>query len=141
MAKKRDNNPGNQNTAWDEAGLSKLTREKLLEIAREFGIGFSDNPADEEIIKAILEAQKEDSEPSQEDPDKPPENPPPPSPAEKSGKEEAGKGNVRIKNESCKNGKVFLGNGKLAEFDADGIAEIEADQAERLLKIPGYEKV
>jgi hypothetical protein len=140
MAKKKDNDPGNQNTAWDEAGLSNLTREKLLEIAKEFEIAF-DGATDEQIIKAILEAQKEDSEPSQEDPDKPPENPPPPPPAEKSGKEEAGKGNVRIKNESCKNGKIFLGNGKLAEFDADGIAEIEADQVERLLRIPGYEKL
>jgi hypothetical protein len=139
MAKKKENNPDNQNTAWDEAGLSNLTREKLLEIAREFGIGFGDNPMDEQIIKAILQAQKEDSDPSQDDPGKP-DNPPPP-PADTSGQGATPEGKVRIKNENCKNGKVFLGNGKLAEFDANGIAEIDAEQAKRLLNIQGYEKV
>ena len=47
---------------------------------------------------------------------------------------------IRIRNDSLKNGKILLGNGKVAEFSDDGIAEIEASQADRLLKIPGYEK-
>ena len=50
------------------------------------------------------------------------------------------KGSVRIRNENLKDGKITLGNGKIAEFNSSGIAEVEASQADRLLKIPGFEK-
>jgi hypothetical protein len=159
MAKKKKDNPGDNqvDTVWDEAGLENLTREKLLEVAKEFELSFTENATEEEIIKAILEAQEEDtnssqgdsdssqedtnssqedSDSSQEDTDKPDNTPP----ADTSGQGAAPEGKIRIKNENCKNGKRFLGNGELAEFDANGIAEIEATQAERLLRIPGYEK-
>jgi hypothetical protein len=132
--KKNDDNPGENNTAWDEAGLSHLTREKLLEVAGEFEIVITGEVSDDEIIKLILEAQKEDTETSPEDTGNTP-------PADASGQGEAPDEKVRIKNEKCKGEKRFLGNGELVEFDANGIAEIEASQAERLLKIPGYEKV
>jgi hypothetical protein len=63
------------------------------------------------------------------------------SPSADTGGQGASPGNkVRVKNEKYKDGKIFLGNGKLAEFDANGIAEIDAMQAKRLLAIPGYEK-
>ncbi|MCL1993472.1 MAG: hypothetical protein FWG66_11065 [Spirochaetes bacterium] len=49
-------------------------------------------------------------------------------------------GTVRIRNESLKGGRVLLANGETAVFDKDGIAGIDSAQAERLLRIPGYEK-
>jgi len=134
--------------AWDKAGLETLNREELSETAGEFGIAFSDDTTNEELIKAILKAQEEDADSPQEDSegDKVPgktettETPDKASPSVVSGKGTAPEDKIRIKNEFLKNSKVFLGNGELAEFDVDGIAEIEAAQAERLLKIPGYEK-
>jgi len=131
MAKQKTNQVGN--TAFDEAGLKTFNREKLLEAAKEFELAFTEQTTEEDIIKAILEAQKKESETSQETP-----NPPPP--ADNNGKGSGPGEKVRIKNETCKNGKLFLGNGELAVFDENGIAEIDAEQAERLLRIPGYEK-
>jgi len=134
--------------AWDKAGLETLNREELSETAGEFGIAFSDDTTNEELIKAILKAQEEDADSPQEDSegDKVPgktettETPAKPNSTVTSNAAAQG-GKIRIKNEALKGGKVFLGNGELAEFDVDGIAEIEAAQAERLLKIPGYEKL
>ena len=146
MAKKEKNqaNPDEKNTVWEEAALLNLTREKLSEIAKEFELTFDENATDEVIIQAILKAQQEDGDasqgsenqqPNQGDGDQPPSQG---SENQQSGKGETLEGKIRIKNEKCKNGKRTLGNGEIAEFDADGIAEIEASQAERLLTIPGY---
>jgi hypothetical protein len=49
-------------------------------------------------------------------------------------------GKKRIKHPELKGSKIIAGD-KLVEFDADGIAELEADVADRLLRIPGYEEV
>jgi hypothetical protein len=46
----------------------------------------------------------------------------------------------RIKHEHL-NGKKLIVGSKTVEFDADGIAELEAADVERLLTIPGYTEV
>jgi hypothetical protein len=59
------------------------------------------------------------------------ENPPnPPEPEQKPAKK-------RIKHEKLKGKNLIAGNKTIA-FDADGIAELDAADAERLLTIPGY---
>jgi hypothetical protein len=50
-------------------------------------------------------------------------------------------GKIKIAQEDLNNGKILLSNGSLAKFNAEGIAEIEAGEATRLLSIPGYKKV
>ena len=70
-----------------------------------------------------------------------PEKPDNPNSTATNGKAAVPEGKIRIRNETLKNGDVFLGNGELAGFDADGIAEIETAQAKRLLGIPGYEEI
>jgi hypothetical protein len=45
-----------------------------------------------------------------------------------------------IRHEGLKGQKLIVGH-KLVEFDADGIAELDAADAERLLIIPGYKEV
>jgi hypothetical protein len=50
-------------------------------------------------------------------------------------------GKIKIAHEDLKNGKILLSDGSLAKFNAEGIAEIEAGEATRLLSIPGYKKV
>jgi hypothetical protein len=46
----------------------------------------------------------------------------------------------RIKHEKLKGKNLIAGN-KMIAFDADGIAELDAADAERLLTIPGYTEV
>ncbi|MDR0684745.1 MAG: hypothetical protein LBF83_06425 [Spirochaetaceae bacterium] len=46
----------------------------------------------------------------------------------------------RVKHEHLKSKNLIAGN-KTIEFDADGIAELDAADAERLLTIPGYTEV
>jgi hypothetical protein len=46
----------------------------------------------------------------------------------------------RIKHENLKGKNLIAGNKTIA-FDADGIAELDAADAERLLTIPGYTEV
>lgn len=48
---------------------------------------------------------------------------------------------VQVKNASLKGQKILTSNGKIAEFNESGIAEVARHEAEYLLKIPGYEKV
>jgi hypothetical protein len=48
--------------------------------------------------------------------------------------------NKRIKHEHLKGKNLIAGN-KTISFDADGIAELDAADAERLLTIPGYMEV
>lgn len=62
----------------------------------------------------------------------PPPGPPPPNPPQE--------GKRRIRHTGMKNSKVIAG-ADVVEFDADGIAELDADQAEYLLGIPGYKEV
>ena len=140
MARKRnDEPPANTNTAWDEQSLLNLPVEKLREVARELNFAVSETSKEEELIKAILKAQ-EDAVNSQDGKNKQDTgNDKPPATTNKGSEDNPeGIGTIRVKNEKCKNAKRFLGNGKLVEFDADGIAEIEANQAGRLLNIPGY---
>ena len=47
---------------------------------------------------------------------------------------------IRVRHEALKGGKLIVGD-KTVEFDADGIAELDAADAERLLTIPGYTEV
>jgi hypothetical protein len=49
-------------------------------------------------------------------------------------------GKVKIVHDRLRNGKIFLSDGSIAEFNAEGIAEIELTEAARLLSIPGYKK-
>jgi hypothetical protein len=78
----------------------------------------------------------------------PPENrsgdasqtPPDPSGNEETNAQGQGGGKVKIVHDRLRNGKIFLSNGSIAEFNAEGIAEIEAMEAARLLSIPGYKK-
>jgi hypothetical protein len=61
-------------------------------------------------------------------------NPPnPPAPEQKLAKK-------RVKHEKLKGKNLIVGNKTIA-FDADGIAELDAADAERLLTIPGYAEV
>jgi hypothetical protein len=46
----------------------------------------------------------------------------------------------RVKHESLKGANLIVGD-KMIAFDADGIAELDADGAARLLTIPGYTEV
>jgi hypothetical protein len=46
----------------------------------------------------------------------------------------------RIKHPGLKGQKLIVGD-KTVEFDADGVADLETADAERLLTIPGYEEV
>jgi hypothetical protein len=57
----------------------------------------------------------------------------PPAPPEKPAKR-------RVQHEYLKGKDLIVGN-KTIEFDADGIAEVDAADAERLLTIPGYTEV
>jgi hypothetical protein len=62
------------------------------------------------------------------------ENPPnPPAPEQKPAKK-------RIKHEHLQGKNLIVGDKTIA-FDADGIAELDAADAERLLTIPGYTEV
>ncbi|GHU65049.1 hypothetical protein FACS189447_03290 [Spirochaetia bacterium] len=61
-------------------------------------------------------------------------NPPPPVPEWKPGEK------VRIKNLALKGEKIFLADGSIAAFDAEGVIEVDGVEAERLITIPGYEK-
>jgi hypothetical protein len=45
-----------------------------------------------------------------------------------------------VKNEGLKGKKLIVGS-KTVEFNADGIAELDAADADRLLTIPGYTEV
>lgn len=57
-------------------------------------------------------------------------HPNPPAPEQKLTKK-------RVKHEKLKGKNLIVGNKTIA-FDADGIAELDAADAERLLTIPGY---
>ena len=57
----------------------------------------------------------------------------PPAPPEKPAKR-------RVRHEHLKGKNLIVGN-RTIEFDADGIAEMDAADAERLLTIPGYMEV
>jgi hypothetical protein len=59
--------------------------------------------------------------------------PPPAPPASNSGK-------VCLKSEAIKGMKIIVGKDTV-QADGDGVIEVDAVQAERLLTIPGYEKV
>jgi hypothetical protein len=48
---------------------------------------------------------------------------------------------VKIRNKEMAGQKIFLGNGKIVEFDKEGIIEVGGREAARLSQIPGYEKV
>jgi hypothetical protein len=82
-------------------------------------------------------------------PPSPPENrsgdasqtPPDPPGNEETNAHGRGGGKVKIVHDRLRNGKIFLSDGSIAEFNAEGIAEIEATEAERLLSIKGYERV
>jgi hypothetical protein len=47
----------------------------------------------------------------------------------------------KVKIFHARNVKIFLSDGSIAEFNSEGIAEIEETEAARLLSIPGYKKV
>jgi hypothetical protein len=49
-------------------------------------------------------------------------------------------GKRRVRHPGGKAKKVIAG-GAVVEFDADGVAELDAEQAEYLLDIPGYEEI
>jgi hypothetical protein len=49
-------------------------------------------------------------------------------------------GKKRVRHPGGKAAKVIAGS-VLVEFDVEGVAEIDAEQAEYLLSIPGYEEV
>jgi hypothetical protein len=63
-------------------------------------------------------------------PDSPPKIPP-----------RADNGKKRIKCEELKGRKITVGKGIIVRVDENGILEVDADEAERLLTIPGYENV
>ena len=68
----------------------------------------------------------------------PPPEPPKPSP------QPADKGEMgarRIRNAMLKGKKFNIGNGEIVAVDGEGVFEVEAAAAERLLAIPGFEEV
>lgn len=48
---------------------------------------------------------------------------------------------TQVKNANLRGQKILTFSGKVAEFNEAGIAEVSRQEAEYLLKIPGYEKV
>jgi hypothetical protein len=63
------------------------------------------------------------------------ENPPqPPVPPPATG------GRKRVKCEALKGGKIIIGKGEVIQIDEEGFFEVDADEAERLLTIPGYKE-
>jgi hypothetical protein len=60
--------------------------------------------------------------------------PTPPSPTKASG------GKKRVKCESLKGKKVIVGKGEVVQIDENGFFEVEEQEAERLLAIPGYKE-
>ena len=51
------------------------------------------------------------------------------------------KGARRIRNAALKGKKFNIGNGEIVAVDGEGVFEVEAAAAERLLSIPGFEEV
>jgi hypothetical protein len=47
---------------------------------------------------------------------------------------------VKIKNPEKKGQKIFVGDGQIAEFNSEGIIEVNGREAARLLKIHGYKR-
>jgi hypothetical protein len=45
----------------------------------------------------------------------------------------------RVKCAALKGKKVIVGKGEVVQIDDDGFFEVQAEEAERLLTIPGYE--
>jgi hypothetical protein len=58
----------------------------------------------------------------------------PPAPATENG------GKKRVKCEALKGKQVIIGKGEAVQIDENGFFEVEAEEAERLLTIPGYEE-
>jgi hypothetical protein len=61
------------------------------------------------------------------------DNKPPVPPTESGGKK-------RVKCGAMKGKKVIVGKGEVVQIDENGCFEVEAEEAERLLTIPGYEE-
>jgi hypothetical protein len=49
-------------------------------------------------------------------------------------------GKKRVKCEALKGKKIIIGKGEAVQIDENGFFEVEAEEAERLLTIPGYKK-
>jgi hypothetical protein len=47
---------------------------------------------------------------------------------------------VRVRHEGLKGQKITIGGGAIVQVDKDGIFEVDAQEADRLFTIPGYEK-
>ena len=77
---------------------------------------------------------------SQDGGDNPPSPPEPPEP-NPSAADKGENGARRIRNDVLKGKKFNIGNGEIVNVDGEGVFEVEAAVAERLLAIPGFEEV
>jgi len=146
MPKKQAKNDGAPPV--EEVNLSEMTREDLVNLATVYGLNPADDASKEDIIAAILEADADRTDPPEEDHSKEEKGPPapkndkdPPSPKPKAQKPKDDGEKVRLKCERLKGGKkVIVGNAEV-QADKDGVIEVDANEAARLLTIPGYQEV
>jgi hypothetical protein len=131
MAKKGGKQIGGDNNPATEIDLTTLSKEQLLELAKEKGIGFTHEMDTEAIIKAIadfVDPPPEKTEGNGEDgkmsspPEKPPEPP-------------KDSGSVVIKSVKRAGKTTTAVTGKPIIFDKDGIATVDPKDAEYLIGI------
>jgi hypothetical protein len=144
--KPRSGNAAPADEAWTESTLAGKTKEEFQKIYEDLGGETPDgeyfsSASDEVLIEAILKLQADaggsDDEPkvdaAQGDKDNldPPLTPPK--------KEGEGKERNRIRNRGLNGSPAVIG-GEVVYPDADGVFEVDAAQAARLLTIPGWEE-
>lgn len=129
---------------WTESGLLELTEDQLLDIAAEYELAFDHAASKEELVAAILKAQEPDQTPSQDNGGDPAQTHGETKPQETTPKaddppKDTGE-KVRVKCASLAGGKEVVVGAETVKADQDGVIEVAAAQADRLLTIPGYEK-
>jgi len=135
--------PPIRDTIWEEGALNGMTDDQLIETARAYDLAF-ENASREEVIKAILEAQrKTDSDQAGGGQDG---NEAPQGDTGKDAKPDAGnknppsdKGEISVFSEMCKEKTIVAVTGRPIVFDAGGNAQADKADAEYLKNIPGYE--
>jgi hypothetical protein len=145
--------PAGADLAWLET-LPTLSKEQLLEIAKEKGIEIAPELENEAIIKAITdyvnppaildEQQETPTDPPNEaggtTPPATPGETPPASGGDKPPATPSDGKKRKVKCEALKGKSVNIGNGEIAQVDASGVFEVGEKEAARLLTIPGYEE-
>ena len=155
MGRRKNKEAEADNQPLQEADLTAMNREQLTELALTYEIAFTAETPNEEIIKAILEAEAEGDKPDEggdanapvESGDKPTETPQgteartdPAAPPKNQKQTQPPKEDVVTV--ICKKRKgetITAVTGKPIVFDADGSAKASKADAEYLKNCPGFE--